>query len=147
MRSLGSGSTRWNSAARCRSGFTALRSTRHSGSPPPPRARWVPRTATSTTPGRSTGSSGRRATARGARDAERERSAGERGTQPDPKVKELVEAWRNGIGVAEKDRIGLGDERGKVADEERLIISPEGKGPGPIRVRELMNSMGGEPAR
>jgi hypothetical protein len=58
------GSTPPISGGRSRSASIATRSTRRSGSAPARPARWCPSTATSTTRGRSTGSSGRRWTSR-----------------------------------------------------------------------------------
>ena len=78
-----SGSTPPTSGARSRSASTATRSTRRSGSAPARRARWCPPTATSTTRGRSTGSSGPRSTSK--------------------KANEMLDK----IGLAKKDARGL----------------------------------------
>ncbi|MBI4641355.1 MAG: ABC transporter substrate-binding protein [Candidatus Tectomicrobia bacterium] len=74
-------------------------------------------------------------------------SAGARGKEPPPHLRELMEKWSKAFGVPEEERIKLGKEVWKIAAEEVYIISVVGMGAASMGVRVVKVDMGNVPSR
>src|SRR5207245_11411643 len=74
-------------------------------------------------------------------------SNGAQGKEPEPRMKELMEKWKKAFGVPEKERIQLGKDIWKIADEEVYIIGVVGQGPAAMGVGVVKANMGHIPYR
>jgi len=74
-------------------------------------------------------------------------SAGAQGKEPPPKIKEIMEKFKQGFGVQEEERIRLGKEIWKIVVEECHVIATVGLSPAAQGTRIVKNSMGNIPAR
>jgi len=74
-------------------------------------------------------------------------SAGTQGKEPPPRLRELMEKWKQAFGVPEEERIRLGKEVWKIAAEEVHIIGVIGMGAASMGVRVAKVNMGNVPSR
>jgi peptide/nickel transport system substrate-binding protein len=74
-------------------------------------------------------------------------SGGTQGQEPPPKIKEVMDKFRQGFGVPEEQRIQLGKDMWRIVIEECHVIATVGLSPAAQGTRIVKNTMGNIPAR
>jgi peptide/nickel transport system substrate-binding protein len=74
-------------------------------------------------------------------------SAGTQGKEPPPRLRELMDKWRQAFSVPEEERVKLGKEVWKIAAEEVYAIGVIGMGAASMGVRVAKTNLGNVPSR
>ncbi len=74
-------------------------------------------------------------------------SGGKQGKEPPPKIKAVMDKFRQGFGAPEEQRIQLGKEMWKTVVEETHVIATVGLSPAAQGTRIVKNTMGNIPTR